>query len=269
MNNNQRFRMLNYQNVNKMTLFLLLGLIAADWAHGVPLYAYAALCAARAGFYFYGALTIQANFFMISQGVRPDAHAAAGAREIAITFDDGPGDYTAEILNILQLNQTKATFFCIGRQIRGRQTLIRQIDREGHLIGNHSFSHHNLFNFFPCAKIAKELQTTDRLMAQCIGKRPRLFRPPFGVTLPWLARAVRKGGYTSVGWTTRSYDTVINDKDRLLARVTRTLQPGAVYLFHDTCAVTAAVLSDFIKQAKASGYRIVRVDEMLQLPAYR
>jgi peptidoglycan/xylan/chitin deacetylase (PgdA/CDA1 family) len=258
--------MLNYQNVNRAALFILLALLAADQVYGISLPAYGALCVVYTALYFYGAFTIQANFFIASRGVLPGANAA---KEIALTFDDGPGDYTAEILNILKVNRIKAAFFCVGKNMQDRQALMKQMDQEGHLIGNHSFSHHNLFDFFSCAKIYKELQTTDNLTVHCIGKRPCLFRPPYGVTLPWLARAIDKGGYSSIGWTVRSYDTVIDDKNRLFRRITNALHPGAVYLFHDTRAVTAAVLPAFIDQVTASGYRIVRVDEMLQLPAYR
>jgi peptidoglycan/xylan/chitin deacetylase (PgdA/CDA1 family) len=71
-----------------------------------------------------------------------------------------------------------------------------------------------------------------------------------------------------IGWSVRSMDTVINDGQKLLNKITRRLNPGAIFLFHDTGAATISVLPLFIKQAKAQGYEIVRLDKMLNLQAY-
>lgn len=83
-----------------------------------------------------------------------------------------------------------------------------------------------------------------------------------------LAKAVAQGGYTSVGWSIRSMDTVIKNEEELLAKVTKDVQPGDIFLFHDTCAVTVKVLPALIKELKEKGFAFKRIDELLNVPAY-
>lgn len=105
-------------------------------------------------------------------------------------------------------------------------------------------------------------------MKKVIGIEPRLFRPPYGVTNPNLKKAIQKGGYTPVGWSIRSMDTVIKDAGKLLEKVTGSLKPGAVVLFHDTSKSTLDMLPAFIEQVKQKGYSIIRLDKMLNLEPY-
>jgi peptidoglycan/xylan/chitin deacetylase (PgdA/CDA1 family) len=256
--------MLNYTNANRVFIALLMVSICLDIAFGITALVYAGLFLGYSALFFYGVYKIDFNFFIVSACSKETAN-----KEIAISFDDGPGNYTLEILQILKKQQIKAAFFCIGKQIKTREDLFRQIHEQGHLIGNHSYSHHVLFDFLPGHAMLKDLQRMDAIMAKLIGLKPKLFRPPFGVTLPWMNTAVSRGGYLSVGWSVRSMDTVIDDENELLDKVMNSLKPGAIYLFHDTNATTPAILSEFIERVTGSGYRIVRLDIMLGLPAYQ
>jgi len=105
-------------------------------------------------------------------------------------------------------------------------------------------------------------------MQKVIGLKPKLFRPPYGVTNPNLKKAVNKGNYIPVGWTIRSLDTVITDEQKLLTKVTKALKPGAVVLFHDTGKAIPAILPAFIKEAREQGFEIVRLDKLLNLEPY-
>lgn len=188
-------------------------------------------------------------------------------KKIAITFDDGPLEaYTPVILDILRQAQVTAAFFCIGDRIGGREALLRRIDAEGHVIGNHSFSHHFWFDMFGPAKMLAELQQMDRAVENVTGKRPRLFRPPYGVTNPNLAKAIRRGAYTPIGWNIRSLDTVAKDKAALFSRIKEGIRPGAVLLMHDSMEVTAQVLPELIQYLKKEGYTIERIDKLLNIP---
>lgn len=190
-------------------------------------------------------------------------------KKMAITFDDGPLEqYTPVILDILHREQVPATFFCIGSRIGGKETLLRRIDAEGHVIGNHSFSHHFWFDMFGPDKMLEELQLVDNTVEKVTGKRPRLFRPPYGVTNPNLAKAIRRGQYTPIGWNIRSLDTVAKDKQELLERIKKGVRPGAVLLLHDSMEVTAQVLPELIQYLKQEGYTIERIDKLLNIPAY-
>jgi peptidoglycan/xylan/chitin deacetylase (PgdA/CDA1 family) len=113
-----------------------------------------------------------------------------------------------------------------------------------------------------------DLQLTDLAMESTVGIKPTLFRPPYGVTNPNLKKAIINGGYTPIGWSVRSMDTVTNNKRKLLDKITRSLKPGAIYLFHDTSKTTLAVLPAFISYARESGYEIIRLDKMLNLNPY-
>lgn len=257
--------MINYPNTNRLFITLLIIASGLDVVYGLPAVIYLVLYLLYSALFFYGVFCIDAHFFVCSVCSKE----AADGNEIAISFDDGPSDYTPEILQILNERGIKASFFCVGKQIESRAAVFQQIHRQGHLIGNHSYCHHLLFDFFSGNAMLDDLQRMDTVAEKLIGKRPGLFRPPFGVTVPWLARAVSKGGYISVGWSVRSKDTAINDESRLLAKVMKGLQPGAVYLFHDTSKTTLAILPEFIERATAGGYRIVRLDKMLNLTAYR
>jgi peptidoglycan/xylan/chitin deacetylase (PgdA/CDA1 family) len=108
----------------------------------------------------------------------------------------------------------------------------------------------------------------DAEMERVTGLRPKLFRPPYGVTNPNLAKAIKAGGYTPVGWNVRSMDTVIKDEKKLLDKINKGIKPGAVFLFHDTSRAIAAILPEFIQEVKKRGYNIVPLDKLLALQPY-
>jgi len=256
--------MLNYTNTNRLFITLLFFSICLDVVYEISASVYLSLYLLYSALFFYGMFKIDANFFIDSVCSKID-----NKKICAISFDDGPSHHTLEILKILKKKEIKAAFFCIGKQITTRESVFQQIHQQGHLIGNHSFSHHLLFDFFSSKTMLNDLQRMDSVMANLIGLQPKLFRPPFGVTNPWLNKAIKKGNYISIGWNIRSMDTVINDENKLLNKVMKSLRPGAIYLFHDTNKTTLAILPEFIEQVIANGYRIERLDRMLNLPAYK
>ena len=186
---------------------------------------------------------------------------------IAITFDDGPKAATAEILDILKRENAPATFFCIGTNIAGNEDILKRIDNEGHLIGTHSFNHHWSFPLQSKSKIVAEITQCQNEVASIIHKKPILFRPPFGVTDPPLAAAIRSTGVKSIGWSVRSYDTVISSPDKLLKRVSK-IKSGDIILFHDAGLQTKVILHMFIKYVREKGLEIVPLDQLLGINAY-
>jgi len=256
--------MLNFRLTNIIFGALLVVLIALHINSGMPWYAYVLLVFVYSLVVFYGCIYLSAGFF-----IKAYCSVKTDKKEIAISFDDGPAQqHTPAILSILKENNIPAAFFCIGNRISGNEAILQQLDAEGHLIGNHSNSHHAMFDLFSSSKMLTDMQAMDSAMQQVTGKRPKLFRPPYGVMNPNLKTAVQKGEYLTVGWSVRSFDTVAKDEQQLLAKVTKGIAPGAVFLFHDTCSITLAILPAFIQEVKARGYNIVRLDKMLNLPAY-
>jgi peptidoglycan/xylan/chitin deacetylase (PgdA/CDA1 family) len=170
---------------------------------------------------------------------------------IALSFDDGPDPVkTQYILDILKTNQTEAAFFCIGEKIIGNEELLDRMVHEGHIIGNHSFSHHFLFDLFSARKMLVEIKAMSQSVKIVTGFSPRFFRPPYGVTNPNLKKAIVQSGVVSVGWSLRSYDTVIRNEDRLLSKILDSLKPGAILLLHDTSDTMLAILPRSLREFK-------------------
>jgi len=256
--------MLTYRNTNIFFGLILLVLAGSDYFYNIHWLAYLLIVFLYSLVLFYGCSFINSNFFL---PVICDAKTAE--KEIAISFDDGPVEnYTPQILQVLKEHDVKAAFFCIGNRIKPQSGIFKALHDEGHIIGNHSYSHHFFFDLFSWGSMLSELQLTNRIIEEETGLRVKLFRPPYGVINPNLKKAIEKGKYTTVGWSVRSMDTKIKDENKLLEKVNSSLKPGAVFLFHDTSATTLAILPSFIQRAKESGYKIVRLDKMLNVQAY-
>ena len=177
-------------------------------------------------------------------------------RQVVLTFDDGPTELTPLFLDLLNQYEAKAIFFCIGRQIAQYPQIVQRIKEEGHLIGNHTYSHIPQNCFASTAVMTQEIQQTDALLAQ-LGIVTPYFRPPYGVTNPHIAKAAKRMGKIVVGWDIRSLDTVIKDETRLWSRVVSKLNQGNIILMHDTSERTLHVLEQLLKYLKANDYQVV------------
>ena len=256
--------MLNFRNTNIFFITLLAISIGVQVKYGLPIFTYCLLLIAYSLIVFWGCYFVGSNFF-----IKIVCKASTDKKEIAISFDDGPAEnYTKEILSILNTENVKATFFCIGMRIAENETILKQLQTDGHIIGNHSYSHHFWFDMYSAKKMQKDLKQMDTEMERVTGLKPKLFRPPYGVTNPNLAKAIKKGGYTPVGWSVRSMDTVIEDGNKLLGKINNGIKPGAIFLFHDTSKTTLEVLPEFLQEVKKRGYHIIPLDKLLALQPY-
>src|SRR5689334_5209586 len=140
--------MLTFRNTNILFTLLLVSVICLDVWYNVSLIAYILLVFLYSLVLFYGCYFIQSNFFL------PVISSAKGSKkEIALSFDDGPHGNTTEILKILKQYGIEATFFCIGNRISGNELILRKVQEAGHIIGNHSYSHHFWFDLFSARKM--------------------------------------------------------------------------------------------------------------------
>ena len=255
--------MLTYRNA-VVALAVALAVVVGLWAWaGVSLWWLALPFACYGGAIAYGSARVSSSFFVDTICAGPTTRPF-----IAITFDDGPVSTTPQVLEILRQHDVKATFFCIGSRVAAVPEVVRQIDAAGHLIGNHTYSHSYVIDLYSAGRLTRELQDTDAAVAAAIGKRPRLFRPPYGVTTPNLARAIRKAGHRCIGWSVRSLDTVVKDEPKLLSNMVQALNPGAVFLFHDSSLATVGILDEFIREAKRRGFAVIPLDQLLGVYPY-
>lgn len=256
--------MLKFGTVNIIFGVVLVTLIIADQTYAISSVYYWMVATLYLGILTYGSAVLSAQFFL------PVRY--KGSREsnsVALTFDDGPvAGKTEEILRILHSHDVHAAFFCIGNRVESNPELTKRIFESGHLVGNHSYWHRATFDLQSGGAIRKELISTDQAIFRTIGAKPAFFRPPYGVTNPMVAAAVKGGGYKTIGWSVRSFDTVIKDSKVLMERITRSLKGGDVILLHDYSNTTLEILPDLLDHIKKVGLKIVRVDQLLNEKAY-
>jgi peptidoglycan/xylan/chitin deacetylase (PgdA/CDA1 family) len=255
--------MLTFRNTAICYILLNAGLLIYDYQHPLSAWFYIVPFLIVSLIVAWGCYFIQSGFFLKAY-CDGDVH----ENKIALTFDDGPHEATPVILDLLKQFNAKAAFFCIGKNIPGKEHIVRRIAEEGHVVGNHSFSHSNMIDFFPIDKLTKDVSKTDDLIYKTIGKRSRLFRPPYGVTTPVIARLVKKKKYDTIGWNVRSYDTSIKDKDRLMKRIFTQTKNGSVILLHDSTPGIEIVLQKILEHTRQKNLRVVGIEELFKIKAY-
>ena len=195
---------------------------------------------------------------------------AAARGEVALTFDDGPDPLvTPQVLAQLDAAGARATFFCVGDQLRRHPDLARDIVRRGHHIENHTDTHPNLFAAMGWRRMAQQVAGGQAAVEAVTGRAPRFFRAVAGLRNPWLDPILARQGLQLAAWTRRGYDTRTGDADAVLARLTRGLAAGDVLLLHDGHAartaggqpVVLAVLPRLLDTLQAQGLRSVPLAE--------
>lgn len=174
-------------------------------------------------------------------------------KKVLLTFDDGPHTNTVKVLEVLKKHDAKALFFVIGKNIQGNEAILKQIVADGHQIGNHSFSHHNFIDLWSTKKVTEDFVTCQKLIEQ-YQPNTKLFRPPYGVTNPNIARALKQLNLQSIGWNVRSYDTSIKDVEKIKQRVLSQLKPGAIILLHDRLDFMPELLETLVPAIKEKGF---------------
>jgi peptidoglycan-N-acetylglucosamine deacetylase len=156
-----------------------------------------------------------------------------GARQLALTYDDGPNQaHTPRLLEILARHNVKATFFLIGRYAKERSDTAREIVAAGHVIGNHTFTH-PLLTLKTSAGIRKELSDCHAVLQDTVGEHSSLFRPPFGGRRPAVLRIARELGLVPVMWNVTGYDWNAPPAEVIERHVASQVRGGDVILIHD------------------------------------
>jgi peptidoglycan-N-acetylglucosamine deacetylase len=256
--------MLNYRNTNLLFLALVLLLFALGFYISIRWWCYLILFGARFIIVLTGSSLIHLNFHVKAFS----KNSLEKNKKIALSFDDGPHPITPQILHLLGRYNAKATFFCIGKNIEKHPEILKKIVDDGHVIGNHSYSHSRFFDFFRKDQVAQELEDTDIIIEKMIGKKPSFFRPPYGVTNPAIRKALAITKHKVIGWNIRSMDGMIKNETIIFNRIVRRVAPGSVVLLHDTSINTVSVLERLLLFLQQHNYKVVPLEELLNLKAY-
>jgi peptidoglycan/xylan/chitin deacetylase (PgdA/CDA1 family) len=187
------------------------------------------------------------------------------ARDIALTFDDGPGPYTPEVLSVLERFNARATFFAIGKMERYFSvSTIREI-RDHDEVGDHTESHPMLAHLSAHDQYEELFEQIARIELLG-GRRPVLFRPPYGSFNATTLRELRSLHLLMVLWSADTEDYLQPGVATIVQRALAGAHPGAIILMHDgggNRAQTIAALPTIITRLRAQGYRLVTVSQLL------
>src|ERR1051326_95102 len=234
-----------------------------------------AAAAATAGVCGYAAFAPQSQLFgeTVSHGADPE--------QIALTYDDGPNDpHTLKLLEVLERHGVKATFFLIGKFVREKPEIAREVAKAGHEIGNHTDTHPNLF-WTGRTKLFRELGGCERALNEAIGSHATLFRPPYGIRRPAVLRFARSQNLTPVMWSVTCFDWKATTADRVeqhaIRQIAKQKDRGKIVLLHDgghegmgaDRSHTVEATDRLLRRYKDEGYAFVTVQQMVAAQTQR
>src|SRR6266566_10127937 len=185
---------------------------------------------------------------------------------IAMTFDDGPSaTLTPKLLDLLAARHIKATFFVIGENVAEHPEIVARAAREGHEIGNHSWSHPN-FTKMSEDRVHQQLWRTDDAIRNATGKRPTLMRPPYGSITAREKRWIHDElGYDIILWDVDPYDWKRPGPAVVRNRILKETQPGSIVLSHDIHPGTIEAMPSTLDALEAKGFKFVTVSELIRM----
>lgn len=179
---------------------------------------------------------------------------------VALTFDDGPHKiYTKQLLEGLRERGIHATFFLMGENLEGNEELIRKMKQDGHLIGNHSFCHVELTKAGTEA-VCRDVEKTGEMIKKLTGQYPQYLRPPYG---DWSEELEEKLDLETVFWTVDSLDWKLQNTEKIVKRVEKSVKNGDIILMHDIFSTSVEAALQLVDELRSQGYQFVTVDELM------
>jgi polysaccharide deacetylase family sporulation protein PdaB len=184
-------------------------------------------------------------------------------KKVAFSFDASWGaERTPKILDILDKNGIKTTFFLTGIWVEDYPEMVREIHNRGHELGNHTLTHADLAKI-PADDIRRELLGVEEMIKENCGQETTLMRPPFGSYNNQVISVAAELGYKTIQWSIDSLDWKEIGPQEIISRVTKNAHNGAIILFHNNGKHTADVLQEIIDYYHAEGYEIVPISELI------
>ncbi len=178
---------------------------------------------------------------------------------IALTFDDGPSDYTEELLDGLELYNAKVSFFVIGKKAEKNPEVVQRAHDDGHLIGNHTYSHIDFYKE-SLTDIEADITKGADVIEQITGEKPLFLRAPYG-NVNFIQ--LKQLDSFFIHWSASTYDWFKEEEDYIYKRIMKEAKDGAIILMHDTKEVTVKAVLRAIPELQEQGYEFVRVDDLL------
>lgn len=179
--------------------------------------------------------------------------------KVALTFDDGPSStYTKKLLKGLKKRGVKATFFLTGNRIESNKKLVKKMKKDGHIIGNHTYSHIDLAKTgYDEAK--KEIEDTNKAIMEVTGEKPKYLRPPYG---DWNDKLLDETDMSIVLWSVDPEDWKDRNADVVAKRVIKSTRPGDIILLHDIFETSVEAAFKIIDELQDKGYTFVTIDQL-------
>lgn len=178
----------------------------------------------------------------------------------ALTFDDGPsGEYTEKLLDGLKKRNVKASFFLLGKCLGGNEKLVQRMQKEGHLIGNHTYNHVQL-NKVSDARAREEILRTNNRIYEITGEYPVYMRPPYGAWNKEMELCVEM---LPVMWSIDTLDWKTRNTQSILQIVQKNVKNGSIILMHDEYETTVQAALEVVDTLKKQGYEFVTVDRLI------
>lgn len=178
---------------------------------------------------------------------------------VALTFDDGPSEYTKELSQGLKERGVQATFFLLGVNMEGKEEAVKQLAEDGHLLGNHSY-HHVQLNKLSETKACQEIVKTNNLIYEYTGIYPMYVRPPYG---EWDTKLDCGVDMIPVFWNVDSLDWKLKNTDQIVKKVMEQVEDGDIILMHDGYSTSVEAAFRIVDTLQEEGYQFVTADKML------
>lgn len=180
---------------------------------------------------------------------------------MAFTFDDGPSEYTKDIVDAFYLNNSKATFFMLGSKMKNMTDVVKYTDEYGMEIGSHTYSHKNLSEI-STPELLEEVNSVTILYKEILGKDLKLLRPPYGAVNENVKNNVM---FPLITWSIDPYDWLHKETEKIVNHVLDAAADGRIILMHDIYPTSRDAVKILIPELKKEGYKLISVSELAEI----